>query len=103
MDSPQKTLAEIAALHDRAREAIAEKQFVEGQDALAQALSLDENHAPSYDLMAELFEAQENAEEARTWHDKARAVRRQAWQRQVEAEARGHHDMLGKPGRHEIP
>lgn len=98
MKTPQEALAEIAALHGRARQAIAAGRFAEGEAALARALSLDEHHAPSYSAMAELLEAQEKAAEAGTWREKARAVRRQAWQRQVEAEARGHHETVGRGG-----
>ena len=35
--------------------------------------------------------------------EKAELVRKQAWQKQVEAEARGHHDVLGGASRKDIP
>ncbi len=103
MKSPRKDLERIKTLHELARVAIAEKRFQAAEEALNEALTLDENHAPSYELMGELLEAQEKPQQAETWRERGRETRKQAWQRQVEAEARGQHEMLGEPGRHEIP
>ena len=103
MKAPIKDLETVKRLLEEAREKMAAEAWEEAEKAAREALALDEHHAPAYDLMGEIFEAREMGEEAEQWREKAKLVRRQAWQRQVEAEARGHHEMLGAPGRHEIP
>ena len=103
MDTPKKDLNQIRSLHEQARRALAQSRWDEAEQAAHGALALDENHAPSYDLMSEIYSSRQMDAEARNWREKAAEIRKQVWQRQVEAEARGHHEVLGVPGRHEIP
>jgi Tfp pilus assembly protein PilF len=103
MDSPKNILRKVSTLLDSARERIAAEEWDAAQAELEAALKLDEHNAAIYDAMADLFEAKGGAGKSAQWREKAQLQRKQAWQRQVEAEARGHHDLLGEPGRHEIP
>ncbi len=103
MNTAKQDLQRIQALHGQARQALAESRWEDAERAGAEALALDEQHAPSYDLMAEICEARQSADKAEEWRAKAGVIRKQVWQRQVEAEARGHHEVLGKPSRQEIP
>jgi hypothetical protein len=103
MESPKQIVEQIAVLLEEARACTATEEWQAAQAAVDQALLLDENHAPSYDAMADVCDAMGQADKAAQWRDKSNLVRKQAWQRQVEAEARGHHELLGEPGRHEIP
>ncbi len=103
MDVPIKELKAIEQWLEAGRQDIAGGRWEKAEAAIREALALDENHPGTYDLMATLFEAQGNEPMAAQWRERARQVRKDAWTRQVEAEARGHHEMLGEPGRHEIP
>jgi uncharacterized protein HemY len=103
MEAPVKELKAVEMALETGRQAIAKGEWSKAEEAVRQAIALDEHQAPSYELMAALFEAQGREPEATEWREKAKLVRRQVWQRQVEAEARGHHEMLGEPSRHEIP
>ena len=103
MESPKQIVEQIAGFLEESRASTAKEEWQGAQAAVEQALLLDENHAPSYDAMADVFDAMGQADKAAQWRDKSKLVRKQAWQRQVEAEARGHHELLGEPGRHEIP
>ena len=103
MASPKQILQDINSLLEAARERVAAEDWAAARADIEAALKLDENSAAIYDAMAEFFEAKGESEESVQWREKAKLVRKQAWQRQVEAEARGHHDLLGEPSRHEIP
>ena len=103
MESPKQILQKVNTLLEAARERVAAEDWGAARVDIEAALKLDDHGAATYDAMANLFEAKGEAEKYAQWREKAQLVRKQAWQRQVEAEARGHHDLLGEPGRHEIP
>lgn len=103
MESPIREMERKKTLLEQARRWTAQRCWGDAEAALREAVALDPHHPDSYDLMAELLEARGDAERALDWRDKARFVRKQAWQRAVEAEARGTHEVLGTPRRHEIP
>ena len=103
MTSPGKDVEKIKALLEQGQKDIDGEQWQVAEKAAKEAIALDENQPKSYDLMAKALEGQGKTEDAATWRDKAKLIRREAWQRQVEAEARGGHEVLGDPGRREIP
>lgn len=103
MKIPAEDWKAVKEFVERGRGYIAEEKWVEAEKAARDALALDENHAPTFDLIADIFEGMGKGRDAEEWRAKGVLVRKQAWQRQVEAEARGHHDLLGEPGRKEIP
>ncbi len=103
MQAPIKELEAIKGLLETARRHLEEGDWDAAEKAVRDALALDENHVPTCAAMTDVFEARGNPAEAGQWRAKAEQVRLRAWQRQVEAEARGHHDMLGEPSRKEIP
>ncbi len=103
MDAPTTALAERKRLLEQARELLGRRQWSEAEQVLREAISIDEHHAPSHGLMAQALAGKGEPEQSAQWKERAELVRRQAWQKEVEAEARGKHDLLGEPARHEIP
>ena len=103
MDSPRQIVEQTKALLEEGRGRIAAQDWEAARLAIEAALKLDENSPSTYEAMADLFGAMGEPDKCDEWREKAQLVRKQAWQRQVEAEARGHHDLLGEPIRHEIP
>lgn len=103
MHTPQQILAEVEALLQEAQARSAGQEWDAAKQAIEAALKLDENNPPACDAMAECLEAGGGTGQAEAWRKRAKLIRKQAWQRQVEAEARGHHDLLGEPSRHENP
>lgn len=103
MDSPKKEIAERDELLERARGLLGEKRLSEAGELVKRALAIDENHPQSCLLMADILAEGGGIEESSLWRCKAADLRKRAWQRKVEAEARGHHELLGEAGRHEIP
>ncbi len=103
MTTPKQDLENIAALLEKGRESMANKQWQDAERAVNQAIGLDNMNPGACDLMADIQDAQGNAPKAEEWREKARGIRKEAWKRQVEAEARGRHEILGEPARREIP
>ena len=103
MTSPGKDVEKIKALLEQGQKNIEEEQWQAAEEAAKEAIALDDMQPKSYDVMAKALEGQGKTEDAATWRDRAKLIRREAWQRQVEAEARGGHEVLGDPGRREIP
>jgi Flp pilus assembly protein TadD len=103
MDSPVKDLARIGALLTQARERLAVGSAAEAEASVLEAAALDPRNAQVLDLLAEIHAQAGQPDRARREREQAKQLRREAWQRQVEAEARGHHELLGEPIRHELP
>ncbi len=70
---------------------------------LEKAVQVDPNHPRSHDLLADAWEKMGEAQKAQSSRSRAKAIRDERWKKEVEAQARGQHDMLGKAARHEIP
>jgi hypothetical protein len=103
MDAPVKELREIETLLGRARTEIATQKWDMSEKTLGEVLKRDMHNADAHDLMAEIAHGRKDIAGEQRWRASANAIRKSAWQRQVEAEVRGHHEVFGEPGRHEIP
>lgn len=101
MDAPTQELAQIRALLKQARAALLDGQPQAALDAAQQVPALDPNNSAARSLMAEACEALGRPEDAQRFRAQEKALKREAWQRQVEAEARGEHELLGEAIRHE--
>lgn len=103
MDAPVQEIKHRIELLDTARQLLEEKKFEEAKATALEAVRLDEFYAQSFTLLAEICENEGNAKEAEGWRACAKSARYEIWKREVEAEARGHHEVFGTPVRHEIP
>ena len=103
MDAPLKDLDRIKVLLQAAQEALQAGRHTEAAQSAREALELDPLNPRPAELLAEIHRAAGKPELAAQDADLAKYLREQAWKRQVEAEARGHHDLIGEASRHELP
>ena len=103
MKAPIKELEILKKLSEEARIHISSSRHHEAEDCLRQALAIDDRFIPALELMAALYESRGDEAKGETWRKRVKAVRLEQWERQVEAEARGRHEMMGEAVRHEIP
>ena len=101
MDSLGKDIERIDGLMAEAAEAMEGQRWNEAKSALEQALAIDPLQPKPYDLLADVCEGLGDSSQAERHRSRAKSIRQEQWQRQVEAEARGGHEVLGKPSRHE--
>ena len=103
MKAPIKELKELQKLVEQAREAISTGKLDAAEETLRKAFTIDDRHIPAVEMMAALFEARGKNHQAEQWRARVKAIRLENWERQVEAEARGRHEVMGEVVRHEIP
>lgn len=103
MESPVKDLERVQALLAQAREHLQAGRLDEAERAALEAQELDPNNPKVPELRAAVSRALGHAELAARHEAQAKHLRDLAWKRAVEAEARGHHDLLGQAARHELP
>jgi Tfp pilus assembly protein PilF len=103
MDAPTKDLERVQALLSAAREHLLAGRLPQAEEAAQAAQAVDPNNPKAPELRAEISRALGHPELAEQHASLAKHLREQAWKRSVEAEARGHHDMLGQASRHELP
>lgn len=101
MDAPVRELHRMDELHRQGRELLATGRPQEAAAAAEEALALESDNVRSLTLQADAWEALGQREDAEALRLRIRLLRREAWQREVEAEIRGHHDLLGEAIRHE--
>lgn len=101
MDTPTD-LEQLKGLWATARRHLEAGRPEEAEEAAREALRLEENAPKTLDLLADVVEARGRTEEAEQLRARAKALRKEAWARQVEAELRGGHETLGEAIRHEL-
>jgi Tfp pilus assembly protein PilF len=101
MDSPAQDLKLIRARLEEARRAIEARLWSEAKRALEAAMALDPFEPGPHELMAAVMEGLHDPDAAETFRRRAKALRQERWQREVEAEIRGQHELMGGPRRHE--
>ena len=103
METPIKEIEHRKQLLEEARLHLAEGKLDMARKLALEAIPLDEFCAQSFELLAEISDLERHSDEAAQWRQKAKDVRYEVWKKGVEAEVRGHHDVLGTAVRHEIP
>ena len=103
MPAPSKDVERIQALLQAARDHLHERRFPHAEAAAQEALALDPHSPKPAELLAEIARAAGQPEQAERHAALAKHLRDEAWKRAVEAEARGHHDLLGEASRNELP
>jgi len=101
MDAPVKELEQLEALHKKARDFIEKKAFEEADLLLKEALQIEANNPRTLDLMAKSALGKGDEDKAGQLKAQADMLRKEAWQKQVEAEIRGHHEVMGEAVRKE--
>ena len=69
-------------------------QLAEAEALLRQAMDIDPKHPGTHQRLSEVLAALGRAVEAEQHHKMGEALRKEAWQRQVEAEIRGKHEVM---------
>lgn len=103
MTTPSEEVRTFTGLMQAARDFIDQKRWNDALDVLKKATELDRLHPGPYEHLGTVYEALGQPEEARFYRSRAKAIREEIWKREVEAEIRGHHEMIGEASRHEIP
>ena len=101
MDAPVRELQRMDDLHRQGRERLAAGRPQDAIAAAEEALTLEPDNVRSLTLKADALEALGRDADLEALRQRIRLLRREAWQRAVEAELRGHHDLLGEAIRHE--
>jgi Flp pilus assembly protein TadD len=101
MDAPLKELERMQTLQEQARTLLEQGQPQAALAAAEDALALEPQNVRSLTLKAEALEGLGQAEPAEQLRALVKQLKRDAWQRQVEAEVRGRHDLMGEAIRHE--
>ncbi len=101
MESAVSDLKRIEALLQQARASLAADDSGAALTATEQALAIDPRHLRTLALRVKALERAGQSKEARLLSAHLKQLKREAWQREVEAELRGKHDVLGKAIRHE--
>lgn len=101
MDAPVKELERIEALQRQARELLDAGRLDEALAATEAALQLEAQNLRSLALKADVLEHMGKVEQGHQLRTLIKHLKREAWQREVEAEIRGHHDLMGEAIRHE--
>lgn len=103
MEAPLKDLNQMKALMAQGQKLLHDKKWAEAKAALDQVVKLDDQFDHVHDLLAEAYEGLGDHKTAVVHTQRARDLRRQRWQHEVEAEIRGQHSLMGEPSRREIP
>ena len=103
MNSPLKDIEAIKVLVEESRALIENEKWEAAAAVLEKVVELDPNQPKSHDLLADAWEKLGETQKAQSSRSHAKAIREDKWKREVEAEARGHHEIMGKASRHDIP
>ncbi|HKI99646.1 MAG TPA: hypothetical protein VKB51_14320 [bacterium] len=101
MDAPVKDLERIEALQQEGRQRLDAGQPAEALRAVEQALVLEPKNLRSLTLKADVLESLHKDDAAQQMRALVKQIKREQWQREVEAEVRGHHELMGEAIRHE--
>ena len=93
----------IRALIGKSRALIDDENWEAAAAVLEKAVRLDPNRPKSHELLADAWEKLGKLQKAQSSRSRAKMIRDEQWKSEVEAQARGQHEMLGKASRHEIP
>jgi Tfp pilus assembly protein PilF len=103
MKSTSKELEAFRARLNDAEASMRREDWAAALSALDAAAAIDPLQPKPLDLRAQVFDRLHREEEADRQRALAKTLRHEQWKRQVEAEIRGQHELMGGPSRHEIP
>lgn len=103
MGTISEQLNQFKGLLAQARQNLDESKTQEAEKIVLDAIKIDEMAPEPYDFLEEIYLLKGNHQKANEYKQIAQAIRKKVWGNQVEAEIRGHHEMLGEASRHEIP
>lgn len=103
MDSPRQDLETFRKRMDEAQAAAAAGLWADARRALEQAIALDPLQPKPLEALADVMRNLHDPDRAEELRQRAKTLRQEQWQRQVEAEIRGQHELIGSAARHEIP
>ena len=103
MDSTAKELREFRDMLGSAQTCLERQDWEGARRALDSAIDIDPLQPKPFDLMADVLSHLNRGEESQAFRTRAKLLRQEQWKRQVEAEVRGQHELIGGPARHEIP
>lgn len=95
MESHGKVIAQMKALREESSQFLAEGKVDEALEKVEEALALEENNQKSLTLKADILEKKGDPKEAKTLREQVKLIKKEAWQKKVEAEARGQHEVIG--------
>ena len=99
--APLEEWKELQDLQERSRKLLEEGRYDEVLQTVQEAIGLEENNIASLRIKAVALRGLGRGEDARQLESRVQQLRKKAWQRQVEAELRGRHEVMGEAIRHE--
>ncbi|MDH4224485.1 MAG: hypothetical protein OEW12_02425 [Deltaproteobacteria bacterium] len=103
MEAPTKELAEIKEFLTKATHFMEAEKWEDARGVLESAQAIDPNNAHICDMLTEVYKGLGDDEQVEVFHARAADIRKHNWEKEVEAEIRGRHDVMGGAARHEIP
>jgi len=103
MDSTTKDLEQFRERVAAAQACLERQEWEDARRALDAAIAIDPLQPKPFDLMADVLSHLNRGEQSEAFRTRAKLLRQEQWKRQVEAEIRGQHELIGAPARHEIP
>ena len=96
MESPAKDIEAYNQWLREAQTCLDGKRWEEAKSKLERAAEIDPLQAKPLAMLAEVYDGLEDGKQADTLRARAKAIREEKWKREVEAEVRGRHDVLGE-------
>ena len=101
MDAPVKEVERMRELWEDSQKLLDENRLDEALAQVEKVLTLEEMNPKSLSIKADILERQGHNEKAGELRTIVKQIKREAWKKKVEAEARGQHEILGEAIRHE--
>ncbi|MDH4121463.1 MAG: tetratricopeptide repeat protein [Deltaproteobacteria bacterium] len=103
MDVPVKELEQINGWMEQARTLESQKKWNEAREVLEKVLAIDPRNDKAFEHLGRVYDGLGDAQKGASFHARAKSLREEKWEREVEAEMRSHHEVIGEPNRREIP
>ena len=95
MESHGKVIEKMKALREESSQLLAAGQMDDALIKVEEALAMEENNQNSLTLKADILEKKGDSKEAETLRARVKLIKKEVWQKKVEAEARGQHEVMG--------
>ena len=101
MDAPLKEIKRIEEILDQGPKLVDTGKGEAALELVEEGLGMDPKNLKLLALKASALEKLGRAEDAGQIRETIKALKKEAWKRQVEAEIRGSHDLMGEASRNE--